>query len=94
MNQNNQTSGQQPVKSIRFGRIEAAIFKHEMDRDGNAVARFNVKIHKRYQDKNGNWQSSNSFFLNELPDVSCAADEAYKHLRLRESEPNEQDAPV
>ena len=73
-----------PIKAFCVGAVEAAVFERQAERDGKTIVDHSVKIHKRYQDKEGNWQSSTNFFADELPKLSMVANEAYRFLKLRE----------
>ena len=55
-----------PVKSFRLNNVSVSIFENEVERDGRIRRFSNVKLEKRYRDKQGNWKSANSFSLDEL----------------------------
>lgn len=43
-------------------------------------------LQKRYRDKDGNWQNTNSYGLNELPKLVMAANKAYDYLTVIEGD--------
>lgn len=79
---------QEPVKKIMLGNIQAAIWKHE--KSDQKRSRYTVAVTRRYQDKDGNWQSSDFFDHSDLPVVSKAMDFAYGWIwKARHAESNE-----
>lgn len=80
-------TGNQPVKEFKAGRIRAAIWKNEVEQNGQTVSRFSVKIESRYRDKKtGEWKSTNQYFPEDLPKVTLVSAKAFEYTSLRESE--------
>lgn len=69
-----------PEKVFKAGAVRASIFRNEIVRDGKPISIAKVVLEVRYKDKNGEWKSSNSFSLNELPKASTALQQAYEYL--------------
>ena len=85
MNQQNN----QPIKKFRVGGITASVWRNEETQpDGNILVKHSVQIQKRYRDKEGNWQDSNSYFANDLPKLQLVVAKAYEFATLIESEAN------
>ena len=71
------------VKSFKCGACEAAIFENEITtKAGKTVKVKKIVLQKRYMDKNGEWASTNSFDVNDIPKSRLALDEAYKDCVL------------
>ena len=88
MSEQSNNQGSPPIKSFRSGRVQAAVFERQTERDGQTVIEHSVKIDKRYQHKDGNWQSTTNFFPAELPKLILVVQEANRFLNLREVEPS------
>ena len=85
-------SDNRPVKKFRAGGISASIWRNETKQKDQSVVSHSVTVQKRYCDKNGQWQTSGSFFQSDLPKVELVVRKAYEYLALREAE-EAQDAP-
>lgn len=76
----------EPEKTFNQGSCRAAIFANEIKQDGKTAIVKKVAIQKRYKDKNGNWQNTNSFGVNDLPKLVLVATKAYDYLTLKKEE--------
>ncbi len=73
----------QPEKKFSTGAISATVWKNTaIGKDGKAFESHTVSLQRRYKDKTGQWQSTNSLRLNDLPKVELVVKEAYKYLTL------------
>lgn len=64
----------QPLKKFRAGQVSAAIWENQATVNGKQVTMLKATVERRYKDKDGNWQSSNSYGRNEIPlVVHCLA---------------------
>lgn len=77
---------QQPEKKFRIGGVVATVWKNIQKRDDEEYEVFNTSIIRTYKDKDGNWQTTNSFALNDLPKVVAVAQEAYKFIALKDTD--------
>jgi hypothetical protein len=69
------------VKRFKFGACEASVFENEIDtRDGRRVKLRNAVLQKRYKDRNGEWASTNSFDVNDIPKALLALNDAYRFI--------------
>ena len=59
--------GNKPVKKIRAGLVGAALWENEIEVNGVKKAVLKATVDRRYTDKDGKWQSSQSFSRNEIP---------------------------
>ncbi len=74
-----------PEKKFSTGAISATIWKNngKSKKTGESVEFRTIKIDRRYTDKEGNWQSTNSLRLNDLPKASLVLQKAYEYLVLK-----------
>jgi hypothetical protein len=65
-----------PVKSIKYGAVEAAIFENQTSKGPMKK----VVLSKRYRTAQGEWASTSSLDLNDLPKASLALEKAFEFL--------------
>ena len=76
-----------PEKKFSTGVITATVWQNNgKGRNGETVSYRTVSLQRRYKDKNGIWQSANSFRVNDLPKASLVLQKAYEYVVLREQE--------
>ncbi len=62
-----------PEKKIRAGAISATIWQNNVEREGKVSSFNSISLERVYKDKEGNWQSTNTFRTNDLPKLaSCS----------------------
>ncbi len=76
----------QPEKRFKCGGCDAYVFENEINKNGNAVKIKKSIFQKRCKDKEGNWQSTNSYDANDLPNLKLVVDEAYRYLALSQGD--------
>ena len=83
---NQETGGKKlPEKKFRAGAVSATIWKNEGSGENKQnFSYFTVGMDRRYKDKSGQWQSSNSLRLNDLPKAVLVLNKAYEFLMLNE----------
>lgn len=79
-----------PEKKFRAGAISATVWKNHGVKDGEMQDYSTVTFERVYKDKQGNWQTTNSLRLNDLPKAAVVLQKAYETLVLREFT----DAPI
>ena len=73
----------QPEKKFSTGAISATVWKNvRAGKDGKTFETHTVNIQRRYTDKTGQWQSTNTLRVNDLPKVALVIEEAFKYLVL------------
>ena len=73
-------TGQGPAAKVRLGRIQASIWENASEKGPY----YTVTLDRRYTDAEGNWQSTQSFKLDDLLLLAKAADKAHDEIiRLR-----------
>lgn len=72
-----------PVKKFSAGGVQIAIWENE----GAEGRTYNtVSIDRRYKNKDGEWKSSSSLKLNDIPKAVLALQKAYEYIALKEPE--------
>ncbi len=74
----------QPEKRFKQGNCTASIFANKVMKDGQEIETHSVVLLKSYTDKEGNWQSTNSYGRNDLPKIVRAAEKAFDYLTSRD----------
>lgn len=69
-----------PEKKFKLGNVSATVWNNPRLKDGQPVDMKSVQITKSYKDSKGEWQSTNSFSVNDLPKVKMLVDQVYKYL--------------
>ena len=71
----------QPEKRFRCGACEVSIFDNIITRkDGKKVNVKKASFQKRYKNSDGEWKSTQSLDVNDIPKARLALYEAYKYL--------------
>ena len=82
-----------PVVSVQCGAIQASAWINTKVVSSVQADFPSVKISKSYTDKNtGEWKTTYSFSIEDLPKVALVATEIYRYFRVRMREPGKQDA--
>ena len=75
-----------PEKVFRIGPVTASVFLNEIETEGGKRSVHSVSLQRRYRDdKDGQWKSSSSFGLGELPQAIAALDLAMKYVAGEEA---------
>jgi hypothetical protein len=74
-----------PERKFRAGAISATVWKNHTERDGKVVEYHTVSLDRNYQDKNGEWNSTNSLRINDLPKAALVLQKAYEYITLKDS---------
>ena len=75
-----------PEKVFRIGPVTASVFLNEIETEGGKRSVRSVALQRRYRDdKDGEWKSSNSFALGELPQAMAALDLAMQYVAEKEA---------
>jgi len=79
-----------PEKKFSTGVVTATVWQNQgKGRNGEETSYRTVSLQRRYKDRNGVWQSANSFRVNDLPKASLVLQKAYEYIVLREQLPSE-----
>ena len=69
-----------PEKSIKVGGVEAAIFENEIVKGGKKISIKKVSFQKRYKSAEGEWKSTGSLDVNEIPKAILVLSKAYEYI--------------
>ncbi len=76
-----------PEMKFRAGAITATIWKNVGHKsDGEETEFRTISIERGYQDKEGNWQKTNSMRVNDLPRLKVVINKAYESIVLAQKE--------
>jgi len=76
-----------PEKKFSTGGISATVWKNSMRaKDGSEFETRTVTLQRRYTNKKGQWQTSSSLRINDLPKAALVIEEAYKYIVLQDNE--------
>ncbi len=76
-----------PEKTFRIGLVSASVFVNEVEAEGGKRRFRGVNLQRRYRDSSdGEWKSTSSFGLAELPQAITILDLALKHVASQEAE--------
>ena len=81
-----------PEKSIKAGCIEAAIFENDIVKGGKKLSIKKVSFQKRYKSAEGEWKSTNSLDVSELPKAIFVLCKAYEYLCSNNSDDSNGDS--
>jgi len=72
-----------PEKRFRCGGCEAAIFENEISMGSQIVKIKKVSFQKRYKSADGDWKSTSSLDINEIPKAVVVLSKAYEYLTCK-----------
>jgi hypothetical protein len=78
-----------PETVFKIGAVRASIFQNIIEKNGQSIKLPKVVIEVRYKDKSGQWQSTNSLSINDLPKAILALQKAFEYLTERK-DPSQQ----
>lgn len=71
----------QPVKKFQIGVVGVALWKNTIElKDGQKMDVLSATVDRRYKDKNGEWKSSKSIQMNDVPRAILALGKAYDYM--------------
>ncbi len=74
-----------PEKRFRAGAISATVWNNETVKDGKVFTYSTISFTRNYQDAKGEWNTTNSLRVNDLPKARLVLDKAYEYLMLKEA---------
>ncbi len=81
------TSGNLPEKKFRAGAISATVWLNKgHSTDGQETEFRTISLERHYTDKEGKWQATSSFRINDLPKAAVVLQKAYEHLVFNEQD--------
>jgi hypothetical protein len=71
-----------PEKRFKCGACETAIFENEIRTNARTIAVKKTAIQKRYRTADGQWKSTQSLDVNEIPKMILVLTKAYEYLAM------------
>lgn len=71
---------QKPVAKIRAGTISCAIWQNDIVVSGRKVVALKASVERRYKDADGEWKSSTSMSVNEIPRAVLCLQKAFEYI--------------
>jgi len=82
--ENPTNTGNKPEKKFSTGAISATVWKNTgTSKEGVEREYRTVSLQRIYTDKSGQWQTTNSMRLNDLPKAALVITKAYEYLVLK-----------
>lgn len=81
-----------PEMSFKCGNCEAAVFNNKISRNGEMATIKKVVFQKRYKNQNGEWSSTSSLDINDIPKAILALTQAYAGV-MSSTQKNEESLP-
>ena len=72
-----------PEKVFSTGAVQAAVWKNDAVKDGKKTEFRTVNLQRRYTDKTGEWKSTSTLRINDLPKAALALNKAFEYLVLK-----------
>lgn len=86
MENTTKSTGNKPEKKIRAGAISATIWQNQgQNKKGEPVTYRTISLERSYTDKSGEWKSTNSFRVNDLPKLALVANKAFEYIVISNS---------
>ncbi len=78
-----------PEKVFSTGAVKVTVWKNDaVSKDGGKTEFRTVNIQRRYADKNGEWKSTSTLRVNDLPKASLALNKAFEYLVMKGQDTN------
>ena len=78
-------SGNLPEKKFSTGALVATIWQNQgKSKEGEDIDFRTVSFQRRYKDKDGEWKSTTSLRINDLPKASLILQKAFEYLVMKE----------
>ena len=76
-------ANERPIKKFKVGGIQVAVWENRVvGRDGDEEKMHNVTMERRYKDKRGDWKSTSSLRMADVPKAILALNKAYESMAL------------
>ena len=85
----------QPCASFQSGNISSAVWKEEVQKDGDTYIQYSVKIQKQFKKtKESEYKPTNYYFRDELPRLQLVVAKAYEFICLHGNKKTEEEIPI
>ncbi len=77
----------QPEMKFSTGAISATVWKNTgIKKDGEETEFNTISLQRRYTDKKGEWQSTSSLRINDLPKAALVLNKAFEYLVIKQQD--------
>lgn len=76
----------EPEITFRHGACSATVFEEEYNKGEEKYRVRQVSFQRRYQDKDGNWQTTNCLKVNDIPKAILVLQKCYEFLTCNAGE--------
>ena len=84
INQTTFAGKNQPEKKFRAGAISATVWQNEGQRKDGTTSSFNtISFERGYKDRNGEWKSTSSLRITDIPKAVVVLNKAYEYLIMK-----------
>ena len=78
----------QPERTFRLGLISATVWRNEVETEAGIADIRNVKLQRSYREENGEWKSTGSMGVHDLPQAIRVLQLAQHHIEPLEASVN------
>ena len=83
----NSVKPNKPEKRVSAGAIQASVWRNEIQKDGKISEYKTISFDRRYKDKKtGEWKSTNSMRITDLPKAIAVLSKVYEYLVIKEND--------
>ncbi|MFT4343813.1 MAG: hypothetical protein ACMXYE_03630 [Candidatus Woesearchaeota archaeon] len=75
-----------PEMKFRAGAVSATVWQNVLQNEKGTAAYNSVSLERVYKDKEGNWQTTHSFRMNDLPKLALVAQKAYEFVVCKQND--------
>ncbi len=79
-----------PEKKYRAGAVCATVWKNHSAKDGKDIEYRTVSFERNFQNEKGEWNTSNSLRVNDLPKAVLVLQKAYEYVSLKDNNVEEE----
>ena len=72
-----------PEQRFQSGGVVASVWENEIEKEGGVTSFKSVSFERRYQDKSGEWKSTSSLRVSDIPRAIMVLEKAYEYLSLK-----------
>ena len=72
-----------PEKKFRAGAISATVWNNQTQKDGKDVNYSTISFERGYKDREGNWKSTSSLRVADIPRAVVVLNKAYEYIVMK-----------
>jgi hypothetical protein len=89
-----QNDKSKPIKEFRAGNITASIWRNEVQKDGQTILRYSIRVQKRFRKDDGSYENTEYYFPEDLPRLQVCVQKAFEYTVLTERKDLDEAVPV